>query len=436
MIALAAGAVLLVYGLARWRSRRLRQRNRALEELIEVRTGELRQAKEAAENANHAKSAFLANMSHELRTPLNAVLGYTQTMLKETTDPAQARNRERLTVVHQSGSQLLAMINEVLDLAKIEAGKISLTAQDCSLEALLEEIAAPFRLRAAEKGLEFRDERAPTLPAVVRTDAGKLRQVLLNLLGNAVKFTERGGVVLRVATADGGRVRFAVEDTGIGIDENEQVHIFEAFYQAADPAFTTQGVGLGLAISQRLVGLLGGTLGFESTLGMGSRFFFDLDLPEQSTVPALPARREEGRRPGTPVRDVECWSPTTPRRTGACCAGCWSRWASSSRRWRTAWNAWRVARRLPSPTCSCSTCGCRSSTACRCCEPCGRVRHAGSLQDRGRFRERVPRRCAAGIGRRLRRFPAQTLRRNPAAGNPGPAARVGMGAARARREAG
>ena len=290
LIALAAGAALATCGAARWRSRHLRQRTRALERLVEVRTGELRQAKEAAESANHAKSAFLASMSHELRTPLNAVLGYTQLMLKEATPPARAHDHERLTVVHQSGSHLLAMINEVLDLAKIEAGKVTLAVQDCALEALLEEVAASFRPRAAEKGLEFRQERTPPLPAVVRTDPGKLRQVLLNLLGNALKFTERGHFALQVAPAGRGRVRFAVQDTGIGIPEGEQARVFEAFHQAADPALATQGVGLGLAISQRLVGLLGGELAFESVSGKGSRFYFDLVLPEQATALPVVAR--------------------------------------------------------------------------------------------------------------------------------------------------
>ncbi len=295
LTALTASVGLLAYGAVRWRSRHLRRRTQALERLVAARTVELRQAKEAAESANHAKSAFLASMSHELRTPLNAVLGYTQLMLKEATPPNRAHDHERLTVVHQSGSHLLAMINELLDLAKIEAGKVTLAVQECSLEALLEEVAASFRPRAAEKGLEFREERAPGLPAVVCTDVGKLRQILLNLLGNALKFTEHGHFALQVAPVGPDRVRFAVEDTGIGIPEGEQGRVLEAFHQAAAPAFATQGVGLGLAISQRLVGLLGGELAFESACGKGSRFYFDLVLPEQATTLPVVAR------PGAPA---------------------------------------------------------------------------------------------------------------------------------------
>ncbi len=282
-------AAVTVFGIVRWQLRRLQWQNHRLENVVALRTGELRAheaelvlAKESADTANRAKSAFLANMSHELRTPLNAILGYTQILLKDA--GLSSKNRERLTVVGQSGGHLLAMINEVLDLSKIEAGKLTLSRTDFSLPQLLDEVCTIFRPRFNEKGLEFRCVHAPGLPRVVHEDSDKLRQVLFNLLGNAVKFTQRGGVRFEVSPAGTDCVCFQVADTGIGIPAEELRDIFVAFHQAGGNGLAAQGTGLGLAISQRFVELLGGKLEVESTLGRGSRFWFDLTLPPVSAA--------------------------------------------------------------------------------------------------------------------------------------------------------
>ena len=289
----------LIAALVRWRGQRLAMRNATLESLIQTRTGELVHARDQADAANRAKSVFLANMTHELRTPLNAILGYSQILLK---DPElSVRNRERVTTVDRSGNHLLSMINEVLDLSKIEAGKLTLLLTSFSLEALLDDLCAAFRLRFTEKGLTFENVRAPGLPAVIHTDAGKLRQVLFNLLGNALKFTRQGTVRLVVGPAAGASdvVRFAVADTGVGIASEELRHIFLAFHQATGNEGATQGTGLGLSISQRLVELLGGHLAVESTPDQGSRFWFDLPLPPVAVAGALLA--SDAAAPSQPV---------------------------------------------------------------------------------------------------------------------------------------
>ncbi len=291
---LAASAV---YGMVRWRLRRLYARNQHLEDLIEERTDELVHARDQAESANRAKSAFLANMTHELRTPLNAILGYSQILLKD--QELSARNRERITTMDRSGNHLLSMINEVLDLSKIEAGKLTLLPTPFSLDALLDDLCAAFQPRFSEKGLAFAHVAAPGLPMVVHTDAGKLRQVLFNLLGNALKFTQQGAVRLEITPAEGDRVRFGVLDTGVGIASEELRHIFHAFHQAGDSHTAAQGTGLGLSISQRLVELLGGHLEVESTPGRGSRFSFTLHLPPVAAsgdLLAAPATSSAHRR--------------------------------------------------------------------------------------------------------------------------------------------
>ena len=291
---------LALWELVRWRGQQLQRRNAVLNALVDARTSELRgreselvRARDDAEAANRAKSAFLANMSHELRTPLNAILGYSQIMLKQ--DDLSARGREQVAVIGQSGGHLLALINEVLDLSKIEAGKLTLSPHDTSLPQLLDEVGAAFRPRFAEKGLTFTEARAPGLPITVHTDPSRLRQVLFNLLSNSVKFTPKGNVSLDVRPTEPGWVRFAVSDTGIGIATDALDDIFLAFHQASESVLSAQGTGLGLAISQRLVGLLGGRIKVESTLGQGSRFWVDLPLPQVESL--------GGKRPAAPALD-------------------------------------------------------------------------------------------------------------------------------------
>ncbi|QYM80415.1 response regulator [Horticoccus luteus] len=264
-----------VFGLVRWRTAASERERRRLEKLVFDRTAELHAATESADTANRAKSVFLANMSHELRTPLNGIIGYSDVLLRSA--ELAPRDRERVNVVAQSGEHLLRMINEVLDFSKIEAGKIELRPAPFHLPQLLNDVAATLEPRANQKRLQFALETAGDLPRQVIGDAQKLRQVLDNLLGNAVKFTARGSVTLRVDCADG-LVHFSVVDTGVGITPADQVQLFQPFHQAADARPPEPGTGLGLAIAQRFVQLMGGTITVESELGCGSTFSFSLAL--------------------------------------------------------------------------------------------------------------------------------------------------------------
>jgi signal transduction histidine kinase/CheY-like chemotaxis protein len=292
-VAVASGGVL---SLVRWRSRSLSRRNAQLEALVDARTAalrtredELKVALEAAEAANRAKSAFLASMSHELRTPLNAILGYAQILRHA--PGLGAEQRRQLDTVHASGDHLLHLINDVLDLAKIEAGKVELNLQPMSLSRLLAHLTEVFEPRAAQRNLAWSLHGETALPDAIIADEARLRQVLYNLLGNALKFTERGRVELRIGVF-GTRIRFAVVDTGIGIAPAEQVAIFGLFHQAAGPALSAQGAGLGLAISQRLVRLMGSEINVSSSPGEGSRFSFDLPLSIAAAKPtAVPVER-------------------------------------------------------------------------------------------------------------------------------------------------
>jgi signal transduction histidine kinase/ActR/RegA family two-component response regulator len=275
-----------VIGFVRWRLRAGARERERLERIVALRTAELRVAKEAADDANRAKSVFLANMSHELRTPLNGVIGYAQVLMK---DPElSAKNRERLRVVQTSGEHLLRMINEVLDFSKIEAGRMELATSPFHLPQLLRDVAAALSPRLQQKALEFVFDPAPDLPDIVLGDAVKLRQVLDNLLGNAVKFTAAGSVRLEVRLAGDERVLFSVSDTGVGIGAADRARLFQPFQQAVDGRPPEPGTGLGLAISQRMVELMGGALAVESQPGQGSRFFFTLALPVLATDASAP----------------------------------------------------------------------------------------------------------------------------------------------------
>jgi CheY-like chemotaxis protein/anti-sigma regulatory factor (Ser/Thr protein kinase) len=281
-----------------------------LARLVNEQTGELRGAMEAAESASRSKSEFVANMSHEIRTPMNGILGTTDLALESGPGPEQA---EYLRMIKASADSLLTIINDVLDFSKIEAGRLDLDPVEFDLREGIESAARLLALRAHEKGLELTCEVKPDTPRTVIGDAARLRQVIVNLLGNAIKFTRSGEVTLMagVEAMDGDRaiLHFCVRDTGIGIAPEKQKTIFEAFTQA-DSSITRLfgGTGLGLTIASRLVGMLGGRIWVESEPGRGSSFHFTArfavaptSIPAPVPAPSYPEHNGIDRS-ATPAR--------------------------------------------------------------------------------------------------------------------------------------
>jgi signal transduction histidine kinase/CheY-like chemotaxis protein len=257
----------------------LQRHQQHLEALVDQRTLELVQARDQAEAANRAKSAFLANMSHELRTPLSVIL-ISSSLLSESNPTAD--QLEDIGAIGRSGEHLLGLIDDVLDVAKIEAGKEELAIAPTDLISTVRTVVAMMRGRAEEKQLALVYHQPAKLPRYVRVDAPKLRQVLINLLGNAIKFTKEGTVTLKLRAQPSdvpGRVRlfFEIEDSGVGMPQHDLSRIFEPFEQVRTPGPQT-GTGLGLTITRRLVELMGGTLVVESEVGRGSRFVVELPL--------------------------------------------------------------------------------------------------------------------------------------------------------------
>ncbi len=277
---------------------------RDLEAIVERRTAALKEAMEGAAAANRAKSEFLASMSHELRTPLNAILGFAQLMQQDPTFPAS--HSESLEAIARAGEHLLGTIDDVLELSRIESGRLSLRETSFDLRALLDDLHRMMALRARSKNLELRFEVDENLPRYLIADAGKLRQIAINLLGNAVKFTERGGITLQVTgqslAAGGGdrnyRLQIRVEDTGPGIAPEEMAGLFEPFVQTASGRRSQEGSGLGLTVSRKYARLMGGDLTATSAVGQGTCFLLTVAVRSAQAAETTQGLRPIGLAPG------------------------------------------------------------------------------------------------------------------------------------------
>lgn len=263
------------------RTQELSEKNVLLSQEIQER----QKAEAAAQSANLAKSEFLANMSHELRTPLNGILGYAQIFQRD--KHLTEQQQDGIRVIHRCGEHLLALIEDILDLSKIEARKMELKPTEFDFAEFIHGVTAICRIRASQKGIAFNCEYLTSIPKAIAADEKKLRQILINLIGNAIKFTEVGGVTFKIyaqnkteITTTNVKIRFQIEDTGIGIATDEFSKIFSPFEQVGNTRRHTEGTGLGLAISHQLVEIMGGELNVESTLGQGSIFWFELELAE------------------------------------------------------------------------------------------------------------------------------------------------------------
>ena len=278
--------------------------NRALStEIVERKRieKELRLAQEVTQNSSQAKSEFLANMSHELRTPLNGILGYTQILQR--TESLSEKGRKGISIIYQCGSHLLTLINDVLDLSKIEARKLELYPVDFYLPAFIDSVTEICRIRAEQKVIAFHVELDPDLPTGIHADEKRLRQVLINLLSNASKFTNQGSVTFKVEVigqelnANGNtnyKIRFQVIDTGTGIIPEQAEKIFQPFEQVGNQKRQSEGTGLGLAISQKIVLVMGSQIQVQSTLGKGSTFWFEAKLPESKNWAKVSRVVEQG----------------------------------------------------------------------------------------------------------------------------------------------